>query len=521
MNTAKVLIQKVVSLCCLSLLSFGCNVANQPAVSTAASVNSFSSVQFNFTNFYLLRGETAGTVSVPFTFSAPLPEAVTLEFTFAGTATWGIACTPGVDFTYPTTTLVLPAGTLFSALDFIICNDDTYEANETLIVTLINSTPSLQLGSQFLSEIIIQDSLSLPTLSFAASSTVAAEPGAGVVSYPVTVNLSHKSSVAVSFNIATGGTVLSGDFSLPGTTFTIPAGSLNTVINVDINSDAYIESNETLQLFLASPSQAALAGILQHEISITPFGAQSTVEVGFAAATTSLAESSTTLLLTVNVSGSFERDTAMTYTVDVATAVAGRRAVWNEDFRLTTSLTSTGTLNLPMGAGPTVTIPITILNDALYEPNEKFVITLVGNAEVSVVGTASHEITITTNDVAPLVGFEIINSSVSENNLASMVAIILTDPASPTSQMASGDDVTITLGTVNGTTGGSGVDWFLGATTLTIPAGTTRFVVPVTAIQDYLLEGLETFDINFSVIPAPYGAATNNTHTVNILDTSL
>lgn len=504
------------------LILLGCNVAKEPAtLSEGSGLDNSSGVPIiTFSTAALNRMEGSPIASIPFTLSQTATAITTINVTFSGTAVGGSSCTGAEDYITPVMPVAYPAGTTSGVIDIILCNDSIYEGSETIVATISSVTPTHAFGSNAIAVVSLYDSLPVPQVAFAtASSGSIAEGSSGVTTIPVTVQLSHLSTLATTFQVSTSGTASSStDFGLSATMFTIPANTLSTTVFVNIYGDNLIEPNESVSLNIFAPVNASIGAQNIHDLQIAQDEAPSTLQASMGASV-NVNEVAGIQNLTVSITGATDHSTILNYTIDFSAAITStQRAAFPSDFTLSGSASSSGFVTVPAGA-TTVNIPINIVDDGFYEPSEGIIVRLLGGPEITVsTGFETAQLQINSNDAAnqPLVSFLAPTQSINEANPAGSVVVRLLDPALTGAERASGEDVVVTLTTSNLTSEGA-ADWVLGSTTVTIPAGQTRATVPVTVIQDGVDEDNETFSVSLTP-PAGYSTGPNTTHTVSILD---
>lgn len=510
----------------------GCNVANQPAtLSPGSGVGGDSGPRIGFATGSSSRSEFNALVSLPYSFTEAPTSPTNITFSYSGTATGGPACLPGVDYIFPLTPTAFPAGVLSGVLDISLCNDGTFEGNEFIIVTIASTTPAVGLNTNGTHIVTLTDSLSQPSISFTtASSGSIAEGAAGFTNVPVTIQLSHPSTQVVSFQVSIAGSAtLGSDYTLSATSFNVMPGDTTANLTVTIFGDNIIEPNENIVLGLFAPSNASFGLQATHEVQIAQDEVPATIIANVAPPATVL-ESVGTSLFTINLTGVSDQPTTLNFAIDFASAIAAsRRATYPDDFSLVnvsgncgfgthSVVTSgmTGTITICPGQA-SVTVPVSITNDSLYEPTEGIVLRLTGGPLVSVGGFPAGELIIDESDVAnkPIISFQSPGQSLVESNTAGGITIRMQDPLNPALDRASGEDVTVTLTPVDVTTEGA-LDWALGTTTVVIPAGQTRVTIPISVLQDGTDEDNESLNVNLSTLMT-YSLGIS-THAVTIID---
>ncbi|MEH1924481.1 beta strand repeat-containing protein [Nostoc sp.] len=213
----------------------------QAAALPTLSINNISVTEGN-------TGTTNATFTV--TLSAASTSAVTVNYATAnGTA---IA---GSDYTATTGTLTFNPGNTSKTLTVAVTGDTIFEPNETFFVNLSNATNSTIADNQGLGT-ILNDDANLPTLSINDITVVEGQTPQAVL----TVTLSSASSQAVTVNYATtpGTATANTDYTSRNGTLTFAANTTTATITVPILNDNLNEANETFNVNLSSPTNAAL-----------------------------------------------------------------------------------------------------------------------------------------------------------------------------------------------------------------------------------------------------------------------
>ena len=332
-------------------------------------------------------------------------------------------------------------------------------------------------------------------VDFNATSSSGAE---SVSSKDLTVDLSAASGQDVTVDYALTGTATGSgtDYTLANGTLTISAGSTSGTITIgSIIDDSITEGNETVIVTLSSPSNATLGSDDAHTYTITD---NDSVVVDFNATSSSGAESVSSKALTVDLSA------ASTQNVTVDYAVTGTATGSGTDYTL-----ANGTLTISAGnTSGTITIA-SIVNDSLDEANETVIVTLSNPSNATLGSDKVHTYTITDNDNAPVVDFELTTSSGLESVSSKSISVDLST--------VSAQNVSVAY-TVTGTATGSGTDYTLANGTLTINAGSTSGTITVAGIvNDGTDEGNETVILTLSS-PSNATVGGDDVHTFTILD---
>jgi Calx-beta domain-containing protein len=172
-------------------------------------------------------------------------------------------------------------------------------------------------------------------------------------------------------------------------------------------------------------------------------------------------------------------------------------------------LARTGTVKFA-GKKLTRTVAVTVISDAIDEPDETFFVELTG-AKGAVISDGEGMATINDNDPAPSVAVgtsaSVPEGQTGDTSFASIDVTLST---------ASGKQVSVGWTTADGTATVAGSDYTPGSGTLVFAPGETEKVVVIPVIGDDATEGDETFDVDLS---APVNATLGNaTDVVTIVD---
>ena len=446
-------------------------------------------VDFNITSSN--GAESTSSKALTVDLSAASSQNVTVDYAVTGTATGS-----GTDYTLANGTLTINAGNTSGTITIAsIVNDSLDEANETVIVTLSNPS-NATLGSDDVHTYTINDNDNAPVVDFNSTSSNGAE---STSSKPLTVDLSAASGQDVTVDYAVTGTATGSgtDYTLANGTLTISAGSTSGTITIaSIVDDSLDEANETVIVTLSSPSNATLGSDDAHTYTINDNDNAPVVD--FRATSSNGAESSSSKALTVDLSAASSNNVTVDY------AVTGTATGSGTDYTL-----ANGTLTISAGAtSATITIS-SIVDDSLDEANETVIVTLSNPSNATLGSDDAHTYTITDNDSAPSVDFEVISSSQLETSSSKALTVDLSS--------VSAKNVSVAY-SVSGTATGSGTDYTLANGTLTINAGSTTGTITVAGIvNDGTDEGNETVVLTLSS-PSNASVGTNDVHTFTILD---
>ena len=389
--------------------------------------------------------------------SAASGQDVTVDYAVTGTATGS-----GTDFTLANGTLTINAGSTSGTITIASIIDDTAdETNETVILTLSNPS-NATLGSDSVHTYTITDNDDAPVVDFNTTSSSGAESES---SAGLTVDLSAASSQDVTVDYAVTGTATGSgtDYTLADGTLTISAGSSSGTITVaGIIDDSIEESNETVIITLSNPSNATLGSDSVHTYTITDN--ESTRTIDFNTTSSNGAESVSSKVITVDLSGESSQDVTVDY------AITGTATGSGTDFTL-----SNGTLTISAGStSGTITIA-SIADDSLDEENETIILTLSSPGNAILGSDSVHTYTIFDNDDSPVVDFNTTSSSGAESVTTKTITVDLS--------AVSAKDVSVNYA-ITGTATGAGTDYTLADGTLTISAGASSGTITIASIVD-------------------------------------
>ncbi len=342
------------------------------------------------------------------------------------------------------------------------------------------------------------------TLGFLSSTLTASE---SVATVPVLVRRIGGSAGAVSVSyLVAGGTATGGaDFvAALGTLSWGNGDTANKVINVALVNDSAVEPAETLTVTLSNPLGGAALGTAMATVTIDDDDAVAPANPGqlaFAATTVSVAEGSSTVLLTVQRTGGSDGAVSVAYATSNGTAGAS-------DFTA-----ATGTLS--WGNGDTASKPITValLNDAAHESAETFTVVLSSPTAGATLGAATATVTITDDDAAAAATPGQIAFAAGTANAAENAANVLL----MVQRTGGGDgNVTVTWALSAGTAA-AGTDYSPASGTLTwLDGDVAAKSISVSLVDDTINESSESFSV---VLSSPTGGATLGLATATVLIT--
>ena len=276
----------------------------------------------------------------------------------------------------------------------------------------------------------------------------------------MTVDLSAASGKAVTVNYAVTGTATGSgtDYTLADSSLTIDAGVTTGIIDISgIIDDSIDEANETVIVTLSNPGNATLGNDTVHTYTITDNDDPPVID--FNAPNSTGAESSSSKDITVDLSAASGQDVTVNYTVTGTATGSGT------DYTL-----ANDTLTISAGATNGIITISNIIDDTADEDNETVILTLSSPNNATLGSDSVHTYTITDNDSAPEIDFNVTSSSGAESASSASLTVDLS--------AASSQSITVYYA-VTGTASGSGTDYTLANDTLTISANATSGTITI------------------------------------------
>ena len=428
-------------------------------------------------------------------------EETVLEYTVSGTAD------SGDDYTAPSGTLTMPAGSDTGTITIMTTSDAVHDPGETLVVTLTSAESGDRDDVRFAGRVATVTILDPGTVT--ASVAQAEVEEGGRLYFDVTLSQASEDDVAVLWETsddaeASAAATADVDYLKNSGIVIVPAGETSAVISVQTLEDTVAaEGAETFRLDLTAartgfgPQAAnlslgvasALGTILDDDDAPTRIGLTATPDqVNEKSGATSL-----TVAAALEGQHSLANDTLLQLALEDGTAVT------SEDYEA-----GTARLTIPAGAMThTASLTLTPVDDRIFE----------GDETVSVTGTADNfsatpdEVTITDDDTRPTgvtltLEPDVIGEGAGETALV-VTATLTGGSALPeeTRVVLSVEGVSLTLDdgatpTIE-TTAAAADDFDAAAVTLTIPARQTvgSATLAFTPLDDTLFEGNETAQV--------------------------
>ena len=446
--------------------------------------------------------EDAGTIDFRVTLSGRSSRPITVSYDTevvaanGDTATEGASCTTGVDYIAKTGSLEFAAGqTGFQEIPVTLCDDSTFEGDETFTLTL-SSPSSAEFAGQASSISAIgdiDDNERPPSFSVA---NVTGEEEDGAVVFEVTLGSESDSTATVEYtteqltgtNAATSGSdcsVTGADFGDESGTLTFNPGDLTLSVTVALCADGLDEETETLRLKLSNPSGAPIAsggGTATGTILDSDDPPELSV-----AAVAAVDEDAGPAQFTVTLTTASGKTVTVRYSTVDTTATAGRDYTAASNQLLTFA---------PGDTSKTVDVPV--IDDSLDEADTETFRLLLSNPTNATLQSGGDGATGTINDDDDLPALSISGGTAREDVTAlnpnnGVVFTIMLDAVS-------GRDVEVDLETFTDTddTATEDLDYASLSGNAIISAGQRSVRVTVAVLNDTLDEANETFSMGLS-----------------------
>ncbi|MCA2911632.1 MAG: DUF4347 domain-containing protein [Microcystis sp. M034S1] len=412
-----------------------------------------------------------GTANMAYTFtrSGVTTDALTVNYTVGGTATFSTDYTQSgaATFTSTTGTVTFAANATTAKVTIDPTADTIVESNETVILTLASGTGYTVGTTTSVTGTITNDDTSV---TLAVSPASVTEDGTTNLIYTFTRSGLTTNSLTVNYTL--GGTAtLNTDYTRTGTnnTVTFAAGSSTATVTVDPTPDTTVETDETVILTLAAGTgytvgtTTAVTGTINNDDT----------NVTLAVSPASVTEDGTT-----NLIYTFTRNGVTTNSLTVNYSISGT-ATLNTDY------TRTGTNNtVTFAAGSsTATVTIDPTADTIVESDETVILTLAAGTGYTVGTTTPVTGTITNDDTS--VTLAVSPASVTEDGTTNLIYTftrsgLTTNPLTVNYSISG----TATLNTDYTRTGTNN--------TVTFAAGSSTATVTVDPTPDTIVESDET-----------------------------
>lgn len=342
-------------------------------------------------------GEGAGTKTFTVNRTGATENSFSVNFATAnGTALSG-SCGSGGDYVSNSGTLNFAGGDPNKTFNVTICDDGLFEGDETFSATLSSPTGGAVIGTNGTETATILENDLTPLIQFSTDRYPGTEGSGVTVSIVRTGALDN--DVTADLNAGAGAGAACGqpgvDYELSNVTVHFAPGETLKQFGVPLCWEFLYEGSESWDLQLSNPTGGANIGSQSFAfIDITD--SDTPPKFAFSSSAVSVPENTGTVTLNVNRTGASQNVVSVDYATTGGTATGGNCLSPGSDF-----LIQTGQLNFAAG-DTSKTFNITICDDAEFEGDESFTVSLSNPQFPSQLGTVTTEtITINDNDTPP------------------------------------------------------------------------------------------------------------------------
>jgi hypothetical protein len=437
-------------------------------------------IDLSSATYDVVEGAGVATITVTRASASNLIESV--EYSTSAPAPGTGHATAGTDYTTTAGTLTFGMGETSKTFQVPILDDQDFEGDETLNVTLSNpqniSSPLQRpvLGTHIPATLTIEDD-DVSTFSF-SQPTYLVNEGGGTASITVTRTgaTNVEANVGYSVDPAAPGTATGGgtDYALAAGTLHFAAGETSKAFTVAINDDSTVdEGNETVGLRLTvggSTVATALLSIVDNDSSLP--------SVQFSNVAYSVNEAATSVTVTATLSRAAAGPVTVHYDTDDVTATGGA------------DYTDTGDKTLTFVAGQvSKSFDIALTPDADIEDDETFTVTLFNPTGAQLGAPKKATVTIVDDDGTGTLDFTAQRYDVDEAGGHATVTVRRVG--------GSGGTASVDYATSDGTARAPG-DYTPASGTLNFADGETQKTFDIPVAWDGLAESNETVSIELT-----------------------
>ncbi|MDZ7844539.1 MAG: Calx-beta domain-containing protein [Anaerolineales bacterium] len=434
--------------------------------------------------------ETAGVITVDLILNQASTNDVSVPLQLTGTAL------EGQDYTLAANPVVIPAGLTTATVSINLVNDGIEEGDESIIIGLGTPTNATK-GPQDIHTVILADP---PQVEFSVASSTKSE---SMNTVGIMLELSKGSNQDVTVPISSSGTADWGeyqDYTYSPTSVVIPSGSLSGMVTVTIKDDQIDENDEHVYLDLETPTNGLLGDQTRHTLTIEDN--DSPPQVAFNSSSQVVSEEIGVYYTTITLSEVSGKEIAVPFTTS--------GTVTADDFTLNTP----SPLTIPAGS-KSVDIEILISEGDGWEEDEILTLTLQDSDNADLGSPSSQDIVITEGTPEPTVYFTDTSTRVIEGNIYLHVGVDLSN--------AWFEDIEVNYSLSGTAQAGSGSDYLIDPSPLTIASGRSHEDILVQINEDQINEADETIIIDLVSAVESSGTLTFSlssptTHTVTIED---
>ncbi|MCG6950068.1 MAG: hypothetical protein LJE93_14245, partial [Acidobacteria bacterium] len=404
----------------------------------------------------------------------------------------------GSDYGCLDVVLTFSPGVTSVPLTIYIFEDLLDEVDETFTVSLSDPETGT-LGQPATATVTIKDNDWPPFVYLADggfySATYDAFEQFGEISIPVRLSEPSGRETQVTFGTSDGTAIAGEDYGELSETLVFAPGQTEFLVTIPVTTDPQSDSREYFHVTIFSPVECSLDDMLPDAGEVT---IHDDLWVEFTESEIPVPENAGSVKVQINLSVAADKDINVEYATSDVTATAG------EDYTSAVSY-----LWFSPGATDRY-LQVLIGEDSLREGDESFTVSLGDVSGLPISGPSVAKVTILDNDV-PEVFLESSSFSFGEEDGQVYLGVSLSGEAS--------DDVIVSYVMSEGTALDP-LDFLQASGTVTIPAGQTAGYIPLSIVEDDLIEGRETFSV--ALTGAQGGVVrSRGTGTVSIIDNEL
>lgn len=413
--------------------------------------------------------------------------------------------TAGSDYVAATGTLDFADGQTSRQITVGVLDDSLFEGDEDFGLSLSNPTGGASPGAQSQMLVTVIDDDPQPpagNLQF-SSDTYSFDENAGVVVLSVTRTGGSSGAVGVDYASTNGTATATQDYQPLNGTLLLADGETGASIDVTLIDDSVYEGDEDFTVSISNVTGGAtLTGVTSTTVTVVENDSPPTAgALRLSGSAFNVDEDANQVVITVNrVNGGFGT-VAVDYSTTDGTATAA------QDY-----IATSGTLTFPDGVANRQ-IAVTLLDDASFEGDETFSVTLQNPTGGAALDTPSSAVvTIAEDDAPPSAGslqFSGASYAATEGDGTVMVTVIRSG--------GSAGAITVDYTTVNGTAI-AGQDYTTTNGTLAFPDGDVDETFTIAISDDTSVEGSESFTVTLSNATGGAAIGTPGSATISVAD---
>jgi len=302
----------------------------------------------------------------------------------------------GRDYTTIDKIISVPAGKSRITFPININNDNIDEYNETLIITIIDSTvANANTGPTRKHVLTIIDDDLPPSVEFLSSTTTVSE---SVGRHYLILTLSNQSGkeISVDYKVQSLSTAMfDQDYTMDSGAAYFPLGKTRDTLDISIVNDTIDEPRQTIVLSLSQPVNATIGLKSTHTVKINDDDPPPYIYIDNEKG--SGLESDSSQFIAYSLSSHSEKEVSVKFRV----STYGTTSKKKKDYLL-----DNGTMIIPAGPPGKSGINFKVIDDSIDEYDELLIVNLIGEPENATMGSSTrYTYTIIDNDDRPTLEF--------------------------------------------------------------------------------------------------------------------